>query len=72
MDEMKSKQAITGFKVVRYSVKRVKDSEKIVLLLEADVDDIGCGEYDMGDVQGALLNHRVSDSDVGLSLFMKK
>lgn len=69
MSEVK-KQAITGFKVVSYGVRRVKDCEKIKLVLEADVDDIGCGEYDMGDLQGALLHHRVSDTDVGFSLFM--
>lgn len=72
MDEAKKKQSITGFKVVSYQVKRKKDSEKITLVLEADVDDIGAGEFDMGDVQGALLNHRASDTDVGISLFIEK
>ena len=65
-----SKQSVKGFKVVRYSVKRVKDAEKLVLVLEADIDDVGCGNYNMGDVLGAMLNHRVSDTDVGFALFM--
>ena len=70
MAELK-KQGITGFKVIKYDVRRAKDSEKLRLILEADFDDISCGNFNMGDMQGALLLHRVGDTDVGLNLFMK-
>lgn len=64
------KQAVTGFKVIKYDVRRVRDSEKLRLILEADFDDISCGEFNMGDMQGALLIHRTGDTDIGLSVFM--
>ena len=69
MNEVK-KQSVTGFKVIKYDVRRAKDSEKLRLILEADFDDISCGEFNMGDVQGALLVHRIGDTDIGLSVFM--
>ena len=72
MEESKNRQAVTGFKVVSYQVKRVKDSEKLKLVLEADIDEIGCGECDMGDFQKALLHHRVSDIDIGFSVLVEK
>lgn len=65
------KQAVTGFKVITFQVKKTKDNEKVKLVLEADVDAIGAGTHDMGDVLKALLNHQVGDSDVGLSVFVK-
>ena len=68
--ESNSTQAVTGFKVVSYQVKRVKDSEKLRVVIEADVDDIGCGACDMGDFQKALLHHRVSDTDIGFSVLV--
>ena len=68
----KTKQAIGGFKIVGYSVKKSKDGEKVRLVLEAAVDDIACGDYNMGDVQGALLHHQVGDTEVGMSLFVDK
>jgi len=64
------KQSVTGFRVVSYQVKRVKDSEVLKIVIEATVDDIGCGKFNMGDLQGAMLSHRVSDTDIGFSLFM--
>lgn len=71
MDETSSKkQSIGGFKVLAYSVKKAKDSEKIRLVLEAVVDDIAAGECDMGDVMKALLDHQVGEVDVGLSVFV--
>lgn len=63
-----SKQAVTGFKVLTFQVKKAKDSEKVKLVLEADVDDISAGDYDMGDVLKALLTHQTGDVDVGLSI----
>ena len=66
-----SKQAVTGFKVLTFQVKRAKDTEKVKLVLEADVDTIGAGNYDMGDVLKALLSHQTGDLDVGLSVFVK-
>ena len=63
-------QAVTGFKVVSYGVRRVKDSEKLKIVIEADVSEIGCGDCDLGDVQKALLEHRVSDIDVGFTVIV--
>lgn len=72
LESEKTKQAVGGFKIVGYSVKKSKEGEKVRLVLEATVDEIACGEYNMGDVQGALLHHQVGDTEVGLSLFVDK
>ena len=73
MDESgSSKQSITGFKVLNFQVKKAKDTEKVKLVLEADVDNIGAGNNDMGDVLKALLHHQTGDVDVGLSVFIQK
>jgi uncharacterized protein YqeY len=66
-----SKQAVTGFKVLTFQVKKSKDTEKVKMVLEAEVDTIGAGEYDMGDVLKALLSHQTGDVDVGLSVFVE-
>jgi uncharacterized protein YqeY len=66
-----AKQAVTGFRVVNFQVKKVKDGEVVKLLLEANVDSIGAGEHDMGDVLKALLHHQTGDTDVGLSVFVQ-
>jgi len=66
-----TKQGVTGFKVVSYQVKRVKDGEVVKLLLEANVESIGAGDQDMGDILKALLHHQISDTDVGLSVFIQ-
>lgn len=66
------KQAVAGFKVVGYSVKKSKDTEKIKLVLEAEVGSVSAGECDMGDVMKALLEHSTGEVDVGLSLFVNK
>jgi len=67
-----SKQSVTGFKVLNFQVKKAKDSERVKLVLEADVDAIGSGTCDMGDVLKALLQHQTGDVDVGLSVFVDK
>ncbi len=66
-----TKQSVTGFKVATFQVKKTKDSERVKLVLEADVDTITAGNYDMGDVLKALLSHQTGDVDVGLSVFVK-
>ena len=66
------KQAVAGFKVIGYSVKKSKDTEKIKLVLEAEVDSVSAGECDVGQVMKALLEHSTSEVDVGLSLFVNK
>jgi hypothetical protein len=66
-----AKQAVTGFKVVTFTVKKVKDGEVVKLLLEANVDSIGAGGHDMGDVLKALLHHQTGDTEVGLSVFVQ-
>lgn len=67
-----TKQAITGFKIVKYDSRKAKDTEKLRLVLEADVDDIGCGEFNIGDLLGAIQHHQSGDTDVGLSVFVNK
>ena len=66
------KQSVTGFKVLTFHVKKSKDTEKVKLVLEADVDSIGCGANDMGDLLKAFLHHQTGDVDVGLSVFINK
>ena len=70
MEPVSKKQGVVGFKVVSYQVKRVKEYERFRGVIEGDIEDILCGEYDMGDFQKALLNHRISDTDVGFSVFV--
>lgn len=73
MDENTAKkQSVGGFKVLGFSVKKSKDTEKLKLILEAEVDDISAADCDMGDVMKALLNHQVGTVDIGLSLFVDK
>ena len=67
-----STQAVTGFKVVGYQVKKTKDAEVVKLVLQATVDEIGAGAFDMGDVLKALLYHQTGDTDIGLSVFMNQ
>lgn len=66
------KQSVTGFRVVNYASKRTKSAQKFRIVLEAEVDDVGAGAFDMGDFQKALLHHQDSEMDVGLSVFMDK
>lgn len=66
------KQAVTGFKVVNYGSKRTKTTQKFRLVLEADVESVGTGSFDMGDFQKALLHHQDNETEVGVSVFMKK
>lgn len=65
------KQSITGFKVKDYASKKTKTAQKFRIVLEAELDDIGAGTFDMGDVQKALLTHQDSEMAVGLSLFIE-
>ena len=65
-------QSVAGFQVVTYTIKKGKETEKLKLVLEAEVDDISSGEYNMGDVMKALLDHASGESAVTLRLFMKK
>ena len=37
----------------------------------SELEDIGAGTFDMGDVQKALLTHQDSEVSVGLSLFIE-
>ena len=65
---MTKKQSVAGFKVLKYDVKKSKDTEKLRIILEADVDDIKSGSMDMGDVQKAFLDHMVGEYEVGLTV----
>jgi len=69
--ESAKKQSVTGFRVKDYGPKKTKDGQKFRIVLEAEVDEIGTGDFDMGDVQKALLAHQDSEVSVGLSLFIK-
>ena len=37
--------------------------------MEAEVDEISCGNYKIGDVLGAFQHHQSGETDVGLSVF---
>lgn len=65
-----STQAVTGFKVRGYRVKKTKEGDKVCVSLEALVDDIGSGKFGLGSVLNSLLQHQVGDCDIGISLFM--
>lgn len=67
-----TKQAITGFKIMKYDSRKTKDTEKLRIILEAEVDSVSCGEYNIGDLLGALQHHQSGDTDVGLSVFVIK
>ncbi len=68
--ETASKQSVTGFKVINFQSKTSKDTEKVRLVLEAEVDTMGAGTYDVGDILKALLHHQTGQIDVGLSVFV--
>lgn len=67
---MSTKQAVSGFKVRDYQVKKAKDTEKVKLILEADVENLGAGNFDFGEILKALWSHQASETDIGLSVFM--
>ena len=66
------KQSCTGFKVVSFTTKGAKDGEKLKLVLMANIEDLRLGEYEISDLLNSLLNHRISDSEIGLSVFVNK
>lgn len=68
----KQKQAVVGFKILKYDSRKARDTEKLRVILEVDLDNLGCGAHTVGDFLGALEHHKSSDTDVGFSLFMKK
>jgi precorrin-6B methylase 2 len=70
--ENEKKQSITGFKVQTYQVKKGKDTEIIKVVLQADIENVGGGDVDVGDVLKALWSHQASDTDIGLSLFVSE
>jgi len=70
--ETTNKQAVTGFKVLTYQVKKAKDTEKLKLILEADVENIGSGDVDFGEILKALWSHQASETDIGFTVFVDK
>lgn len=70
-DNIAKKQSVTGFKVVSYASKRTKAAQKFRVVLEADVEEVGTGAFDMGDFQKALLHHQDSEVDISINVFMK-
>ena len=69
-EETKKKQGIVGLRVIKFDSRKAKDTEKIRIVLEADIDNLGFGSKSLGDFLGALEHHKSSDTDVGFSLFM--
>ena len=72
MSDVAQKQSVVGFKILKYDSRKTKENEKLRVILEVDLDELGCGEHSVGDFLGALEHHKSSDTDVGFSLFMKK
>jgi len=66
------RQAVPGFKVVNVNVKKGKETEKLKLISEANIEDIGAGQFDVGDVINSLMNHMTAEQDLGISVFIKK
>ena len=69
---MKSSQAVNGLIVKDIQIKKAKDSEKLKLILEANVEDVTAGELDFGEVVKALWSHQASDTDIGFSVLVDK
>ena len=69
MSEVK-KQAVTGFKIIKYDSRKARETEKLRIILEAEVDGVGVGAHNIGELLGALQYHQSGDTDVGFSLFM--
>ena len=67
---MSEKQSVVGLKVSQYQIKKGKDTEKLRLILEADVGDISAGNFGFGDFLKALWVHQSANTDVGFTLFM--
>lgn len=67
-----NKQAVTGFKIQNAVVKKGKESEKLRIVLEADVAELSAGDKGVGDVVQALLNHMTGDTEVGVTVFMNE
>ena len=65
------KQGVSGLQVKEFKVKKARDIEKVTLVLEANVDELGVGNYDVGDLFKALWAHQAGEVDVGFSVFMK-
>jgi hypothetical protein len=63
------KQAVGGFRIKSFSHKKCKDSEKVLLVLEANVEDVATGNSNLGDILGAFSNHSTSEMEIGLSVF---
>jgi hypothetical protein len=72
MSDTAKKQAFTGFKIIKYESRKAKDSEKLKIILEAELDSVGCGEYSVSDLLGAMEYHKSGDADIGFSLFVKQ
>ena len=71
-EETKKKQSIGGFKVISYGSKKTKTAQKFRVILEADVEEVMTGAYNMGDFQKALLIHQDSEVPVALNVFIKE
>lgn len=72
LGENKAKQAFTGLKILKYDSRKARETEKLRIILEVDLDELGCGSKSVGDFLGALESHKSGDTNVGFSLFMEK
>jgi len=59
-------QSLAGFKVAGFKVKTVKGLERVILTLEANVEDIGAGTMDIGGVLNSFTNHMTTGIHTGL------
>jgi uncharacterized protein YqeY len=64
------KQAVTGFRILGYQVKKAKEGEVVKLVLEASVDQIGAAHADIGEIMKAFQYHMAGETDVGLSVLV--
>lgn len=61
-------QSMTGFKVAGFKVKTVKGLERVILTLEANVEDIGAGTMDIGGVLNSFTNHMTTGIETGVKI----
>jgi hypothetical protein len=63
--------SVTGFRIKKYTStegKGDKDSGKLQVILEADVDDIRCLEHNVGDIVSAFNLHQRAYEPVVLKI----
>jgi hypothetical protein len=57
---------------MQYLVKKAKESERVKIVLEADVEEVTAGDFGFGDVLHALWAHQAGEQDVVINLYIEK